>query len=117
MIGEKLKRLRGKVSQEEVAKKLDISRARLSHYETGRSDPDLEMLKKFADFYSVSVDFLLDRKEISHTELSTEDREMIKFFNDPNLNLFFKEMKEAPEEQLEEMRQIWEVIKKRGLNK
>jgi hypothetical protein len=39
------------------------------------------------------------------------------FFNTPDLNLFFKEMSEAPEDQLEEMRQIWEIIKKCGLNK
>ncbi|WP_245618054.1 hypothetical protein [Domibacillus tundrae] len=41
----------------------------------------------------------------------------MEFFKNPELNLFFKEMKEVPEDQLEEMQQIWKVIKKRGLNK
>ncbi|EIJ79173.1 immunity repressor protein [Bacillus methanolicus PB1] len=59
MIGDRLKKLRGKRSQEEIAQKIGISRARLSHYETGRSEPDSETLKKLADFYGVSTDYLL----------------------------------------------------------
>ncbi|HHY74084.1 MAG TPA: helix-turn-helix transcriptional regulator [Bacillus bacterium] len=65
MIGERLKKLRGKMSQEEVATKIGISRARLSHYETGRSELDTEILKKLADFYNVSTDYLLTGKDTS----------------------------------------------------
>jgi transcriptional regulator with XRE-family HTH domain len=63
MIGERLKKLRGKRTQEEVAQKIGISRARLSHYETGRSEPDSEILKKLADFYGVSTDYLIYGEE------------------------------------------------------
>lgn len=48
-------------TQEEVANRLKISRAALSHYETNRREPDYETLLKFADYYHVSVDYLLGR--------------------------------------------------------
>lgn len=62
MIGDRLRKLRGKMSQEEVAEKVGISRARLSHYETGRSEPDSEILGKLAEFYNVTTDFLITGK-------------------------------------------------------
>lgn len=45
MLGGRLKSLRGKRTQEEVAKQIGVSRARYSHYENGRSEPDYETLK------------------------------------------------------------------------
>lgn len=59
----KLAELREKLglTQEEVANRLKISRAALSHYETNRREPDYETLRKFADFYNVSIDYILGR--------------------------------------------------------
>ena len=64
-IGKRISSLRkGKnLTQEELAKRIGISRAALSHYEKDRREPDSETLKKFADFYNVSIDFLLGRPE------------------------------------------------------
>jgi transcriptional regulator with XRE-family HTH domain len=59
LLGDRLKRLRGKRTQSEVAKSLGITRARYSHYENGRNEPDNEMLQKLADYYQVTVDYLL----------------------------------------------------------
>lgn len=61
MLGARLKELRGRKSQEEVSEKIGISRARYSHYENNRSQPDNELLNKFADYYHVTVDYLLGR--------------------------------------------------------
>jgi repressor LexA len=47
------------LTQEDVAKKLDISRSSYSHYEVGRSEPDIEILKKLAILFNVSSDYLL----------------------------------------------------------
>jgi len=79
MIGDRLKKLRGNRSQEEVAKKIGISRARLSHYETGRSEPDSEILKKLAEFYNVTTDFLISgNSEIKiKADLSSKDEKDI----------------------------------------
>ena len=61
MFGKRIKELRGKRTQEEVAEKIGISRARLSHFETGRREPDLELVNRFADFYGVTTDYLLGK--------------------------------------------------------
>ena len=46
-------------TQLEVAQELKINHQNLSHYETGKREPDLETLAMLADFYGVSTDFLI----------------------------------------------------------
>ncbi|MGG0753738.1 helix-turn-helix domain-containing protein [Brevibacillus laterosporus] len=64
MIGKRLIELRGSLTQEEVADKIGISRARLGHYEIGRSKPDVDTLQLLADFYHCSTDYILGRTDI-----------------------------------------------------
>ena len=59
MFGQRLKQLRGTRTQDEVAEAIGISRARLSHYENERHEPDGEMYKRFADYYKTSVDYIM----------------------------------------------------------
>ena len=47
------------LTQSQVAKKLGISVSTFTKYETASNEPDLKMLVKLADFYHLSVDFLL----------------------------------------------------------
>lgn len=118
MFPQRLKSLRlaKKLTQQNMADLLGITRQGYGKYESGQSEPDNETLQKFADFFDVSVDYLLGRT--NHLNTQTDDeKEMKEFFNNPELNLFFKEMKESPEEQLEELREIWEVIKKRNMKR
>ncbi|NLM60968.1 MAG: helix-turn-helix transcriptional regulator [Clostridiales bacterium] len=49
------------ISQKTVAAKLKVSQALLSHYENGIREPGLDFVVAAADFYGVSVDFLLGR--------------------------------------------------------
>ncbi len=46
-------------TQREVAKELKISKSTIASYETGRTQPDIEMLGLIADFYNISLDWLL----------------------------------------------------------
>ena len=59
----KLKFLReqANLSQSEFANIFNISQNTYSNYENGKTQPDIELLKKFADYYSVSMDYILDR--------------------------------------------------------
>ncbi|WP_404454002.1 helix-turn-helix domain-containing protein [Virgibacillus necropolis] len=61
VLGKRLKLHRAKYnkSQEEVSKAIDVSRARYSHYENNHVEPDIEVIKKLADYYNVSSDYLL----------------------------------------------------------
>lgn len=59
--GEYLKKLRteNKLSQEQLAEKLGLSRQSISKWEQGTSTPDIENFSKLAQIYKVSVDSLL----------------------------------------------------------
>ena len=48
--------------QKDLAAKLNVSQNTYSQYETGVIEMTASTLIKLADFYGVSVDFLLDRK-------------------------------------------------------
>lgn len=58
---ERLKQLRKnkKITQIEFAKLLNLSQQVVSDYERGVRFPDLETLKRIANFYDCSIDFLL----------------------------------------------------------
>ena len=49
-------------TQREIESELKIKRSTLAGYEIGRTQPDLESLGILADFYGVSVDWLLGTK-------------------------------------------------------
>lgn len=63
VLGERLRTLReGKgLSQIDVGRLLGMTSATISAYELGKREPDPSTLKKLADVYSVSVDYLLGR--------------------------------------------------------
>lgn len=62
-----LKKLRKqyKLSQEELAKELKISRQAISRWEVGKTEPDIKMIQKIAKFYNVSIEELLSDEETS----------------------------------------------------
>lgn len=49
-----------KMSQEDLAEKLEITRQTLSKWETGEAVPDIEKSKKLADIFEVSLDELVN---------------------------------------------------------
>ncbi|GAB2046272.1 helix-turn-helix transcriptional regulator [Agathobaculum sp. TL06] len=51
------------LSQEEVAKALHIPRATYCNYENGRRNVPNDILCDLADFYNVSLDYLLGRTD------------------------------------------------------
>lgn len=55
-----LRRERG-LRQKEAAEQLGVAQALLSHYENGKRECGLDFLVHAADFYGVSVDFILGR--------------------------------------------------------
>lgn len=64
-LGTRLKKEREKRnwSQIYVGKKIGITNAVLSNYERDYRDPDTETLKKLAELYGVSIDYLLGRTD------------------------------------------------------
>lgn len=63
-VGKQIKELRlsRNMTQTQLAHDLYIGVSTLSGYEVGRREPNLVMLCRFADYFDVSVDYLLGRK-------------------------------------------------------
>lgn len=113
MLGERLKVLRGKRTQEDIAKYLGISRARYSHYENGRSEPDIENLQKLAELYNTTTDYLLGRTDDPSPKES--EKKMSLFFYDglEGYDDLSPEEQEAFREHMyDEARQAIELVKK-----
>ena len=76
-------RLNRKMNQRELAKELGVSAGAVGLWETGKRYPDLCMLKKIAQFFHVSTDYLLgltstpDAKESVHGEHLLEDEKKL----------------------------------------
>ena len=51
------------LNQLKVAMDLNISREALSHYENGKRQPSIEMLRKLSEYFNVSIDYLINGKE------------------------------------------------------
>lgn len=51
------------IKQKDIAKILNVSQNTYSQYETGVISLTAEVLIKLADYYGVSVDYLLDRTD------------------------------------------------------
>lgn len=58
-----LRKERG-LTQSDLAKVLKVSARTVGFYETCQRDPDTDTLKKMADFFDVSIDYLLGRIDI-----------------------------------------------------
>ena len=54
---------------EQVAEALGLRNQYVSNYELGKRRPDYDTLKKFADFYAVSIDYLLEREDGEFTRV------------------------------------------------
>ena len=61
----RLKELRKKkgISQLRLATELNTTQNTISRYETGEREPGIDELIKMADYFNVSVDYLIGRTE------------------------------------------------------
>lgn len=111
MLGDRLRELRNKkkLTQEELAEKIGVTRGTYAHYEINKRQPDYETLKKLSDYFNVSLDYLITGED---GQIPSPD-EFWKEIMDPETRLFFKDLHEAPEDAIKEMKEIWDIIKKR----
>lgn len=77
-----------KLSQEELAEKLEVSRQAISKWENGVSKPDINNIVKLSEIYGVTTDFLLTGVEIPKNEL--EEETQIIYENKKELSMPFK---------------------------
>jgi len=65
LFSDKLKelRLQNNLTQEQLARRLDITRRTYIYYETGKKYPSVKLLASVAEFFNVSISFLVDEQK------------------------------------------------------
>lgn len=82
--GKKLKMLRKEngMTQQELAKRLGISKSLISYYELSERSPSPEILAKIAYFFHTTTDYLLDVKQDRTIDVSgLNDKEIAAITN------------------------------------
>jgi len=71
--GERLKELRKnkKLTQDELAKTFYLNKSSISRYENDTQIPENELLQNIADYFNVSLDYLMGRTNIVNTHSNT----------------------------------------------
>lgn len=105
------------LTQKQLADALGIDRTAVAKYETGKNGATAKMLKKIADYFSVSTDYVLGRdQEINYALLDGGERFRIDDATHREIMEFAgyaKEQKKAPskdEAELEEFMQLYEQL-------
>lgn len=108
MLGERLAKLRKEKgnTQEEIAKYLGVTRPAYTAYERNTRTPDYELLKKIADYYNVSTDYLLghetkDIDSMTEEEIDEEIKEIMR-----EVNVWYKDEPKDKKEKLIMLRKI-----------
>ncbi len=86
MIGEKIRELRKqkKLTQIQLADKLNTTQKQISKWEIGYLEPNIEAIRKIAIFFDVTSDFLLDLEDESGRKIYINNS-----FNGVNQNIKF----------------------------
>ena len=89
----RLLRKQAGLTQVELAKKLHMKQYAISDYELGRIEPTLQALSNIADYFHVSVDFLLGRKSKDISNENNISSYIQEVQVDKDLLAFYEEIK------------------------
>ena len=59
-------RIERNVTQEKLGNAIDVSQQSINKYENHGIEPDIRTMTAIADYFDISVDYLIGRTEISH---------------------------------------------------
>lgn len=76
---EKIKNLRTQkgLSQAEFAEKIGLSRGHITRLESGKFNPSTDVLKKIANLFDVSADYLLDDSTDNEYDIDIKNKPLI----------------------------------------
>ena len=83
-LGQRIQELRKKtnLSQSGLAAKIEISYPQMSRYEIKDVQPPADVLKRLADAFGVSIDFLVNGTLEQKAERSLDDNELLQQFKE-----------------------------------
>lgn len=105
-------RQKSRLTQQEMADKLNISRSSIGMYENGEREPSFELLEQIADFFNVDMNYLLGKKESSEYiprgyYLNDDAKEIAQFlYDNPEYKVLFDASKKVKKEDIEFVKQM-----------
>jgi len=119
----RLRKLRkeNNLTQKDLAEQINVDRATIAGYETKGKEPAYDKLEKLANYFNVSIDYLLGRSDIKTPEehlqkLFKDDPELVEiledFKNDKDRLMTFKELRKLDNESLKEILNIIKSFEK-----
>lgn len=91
------------LSQNALAKKINMTQQRISAYEKGKREPDIETLKQFAEFFQCTIDYITGKSNVRNPE----ELKNVQFANAGGLDT-----KGLDEEDMKELQRQIDYIKK-----
>lgn len=110
---ERLKDLRTKrgYSQQDLAKKLGISKSTISMLEVGSRQPSKEMMELIADYFNVTLDYLMGKDDVSFYFFTPEQSDLlVKLSADEDLYALIEKMVNGSDEQRERIKQMLKLM-------
>lgn len=106
------------ITQGQLAKELGVSRSTVVGYENGTRYPDYKTLKKIAEYFGVSGDYLLGRSRVKvfwddiveAVEANPALGDLLRYYCDPEYTTFFEQLSKLTEPQIKKVREIISVI-------
>ncbi|MEQ6048480.1 helix-turn-helix transcriptional regulator [Lysinibacillus capsici] len=105
------------MSQKEFAKFFGLAESTISMYERDERRPDFDLLNKFADYFRSQYRLPSWSYRLELLQQERDDAAFKAFANDPELNVFYKELPKSDEEAVRKLRNIWEIIKNEKKNR
>ena len=109
-------RLEKGLMQTKIAEDLGISKSSYSLYESGKREPNMEMLEKIADYFNVDIDFLLGRTNKMFEEY-LEQQKLLNIDNKERHHLliyYYNTLERTGRNSLMEILANLQVLNKRG---
>ncbi len=100
----KEERVQKGLTQTELAKTLYLGQTSVSKYESGKQIPEMPTLQKIADFFGISIDYLLGKTDIRN------------YTEDPNITIALHsdtDYDDLPEEAIKEINGFIEYVKQK----
>ncbi|WP_313563582.1 helix-turn-helix domain-containing protein [Ruminiclostridium cellobioparum] len=109
----RLKELREekRLLQKDIAKLLNITTSAYGFYEQGKRDPDTEVVRLLADFYSVTSDYILGLTDNKKQHIQKNN-------NDDSFKLLLKKIENLSDESKKELEKYVDLLNiKDGIDK
>lgn len=109
-------RVKAGLNQSELAEKVNVHQTAVSQWETGKSSPDGEILKKLADILHTTTDYLLGREDSQRQHINDDEAlEIMEILHKrPEMKILFNAGRKATKEDVLKAVAIVDALRKQA---